>query len=57
MRWFGHVCHFQEDTLTRRVFETKPVGNNKRGRHRKTWEDYIKEVVKKGFNWTGIKIQ
>lgn len=56
LRWFGHVCRMPEERLTKRVYETKVQGKNKKGRPRRTWNDGIKEEAeKKGIPWEGIK--
>ena len=39
LRWFGHVCRMPNDRLTKRVFETRVPGKNKRGRPRIRWID------------------
>ncbi|XP_050506798.1 uncharacterized protein LOC126886644 [Diabrotica virgifera virgifera] len=50
LRWFGHVCRMSNERLTKRVFETRVQGKNKRGRPRVMWVDEIrKEVEKKGL--------
>lgn len=56
LRWFGHVCRMPRDRITKRVYETRVPGKNKRGRPRKTWEEGIREgAASKGIRWVGIK--
>ena len=45
LRWFGHVS--RSSGLAKRILQGTVKGNRKRGRHKKRWEDNIKE-------WTGM---
>lgn len=56
LRWFGHVCRMPRDRITKRVYETRVPGKNKRGRPRKTWEEGIREeAASRGIRWKEIK--
>jgi hypothetical protein len=47
LRWFGHVERMEQSKLTRRVRDTVIEGDKKRGRPKKTWNETVKEDLKK----------
>ena len=47
LRWLGHVERMNGETLTSRVREMTVVGNIRRGRPKKTWEETVKDDMRK----------
>lgn len=54
--WWGHLIRMEEDTQTRKVWETKMTGKRKKGRPKQTWDDVVKKILKKkGKEWNEAK--
>ena len=47
LRWFGHLKRMKRMNLTRRVREENVGGRLKRGRPKKSWEDTLKDDMKR----------
>jgi len=45
MKWLGHVVRMTQDRLPRKVFDSRAMGNNMKGRPRRGWEDNIKTTI------------
>lgn len=56
LRRFGHTCRVTETSITKRIYETKAQGRNKRRSARRTFIQGIQEEAeKKGITWEGTK--
>jgi hypothetical protein len=56
LRWFGHVCRMNNERYPKMVWQARQQGIWPRGRPRQTWEDGIKDGLKrKGMDMTQAK--
>lgn len=56
LNWYGHIVRMKTDRITRKIMETGPPINRRRGRPRRKWMDQIIEIGrKKGKNVDEMK--
>jgi len=47
LRWLGHLERMDETNLVKKVREERDPGHVKRGRPKKSWDEVVKEDIKK----------
>lgn len=58
LRWFGHLNRMNNDRVPKQVWEARlgSIGKRPRGRPRKTWDDSMREALRKrGISWEEAK--
>lgn len=55
LSWLGHIYRMPEIRQTRRIYEARPLGKNKRGRPRRTWKAEVQRAAtERNIEWNQI---